>query len=50
MINGNCKIPERMFIGSQSVVNNGLNMCEYNNMCGGRVIPSLSRVYKNKVK
>lgn len=50
MINGNCKIPEGMFIGSQSVVNNGLNMCEYNNMCGGGVIPSLSRVYKNKVK
>ena len=45
MVNGNCKIPEGMFIGSQSVINNGAD-CANADYAGG-VVPSLSKVRNN---
>lgn len=44
MVNGNCKVPSGVFVGSQSVINNGVDGA--NVKFGGGVIPSLSKIRK----
>lgn len=43
MVNGNCKVPSGVFVGSQSVINNGV---DGSNVKFGGVIPSLSKIRK----
>ena len=47
MVNGDCVVPDDTFIGSQSVINNSLNMNELDGGCR-KIIPSLSKISKKK--